>query len=211
MPRPNDWRYNLVNIFRGPAAIVAALALATPALADDITDQLDAGKALYEKGEYAKALAELQFAINDIQKKVSERYVAVMPAAPAGWEADEPEAQSGAMLGGGQVISRRYHEQNGDGQMTLQLSVDIPMIQAMSAMLTNPALISADPQAKRVRVGGENAVLKWNAPNKSGEVTMVLGNRILAQLEGQNLKSDAVLQDFMKNWDMKPLKAAAGL
>jgi len=54
-------------------------------------------------------------------------------------------------------------------------------------------------------------VLKWNAPNKSGEVTMMLGSRILAQLEGQNLKSDAVLQDFMKNWDMKPLKTAAGL
>jgi hypothetical protein len=198
-----------VNIFRGPAAIVAVLALAAPALADDITDQLDAGKALYEKGEYAKALSELQFAINDIQKKVSERYVTVMPGAPAGWEADEPEAQSGAMLGGGQVISRHYHEQNGDGQMTLQVSVDIPMVQAMSAMLTNPALISADPQAKRVRVGGENAVLKWNAASKSGEVTMVLGNRILAQLEGQNLKSDAVLQDVMKNWDVKPLKAAA--
>ncbi|HEY0526731.1 MAG TPA: hypothetical protein VGD08_25290 [Stellaceae bacterium] len=201
-----------MNIFRGSAAIVAVLALAaTPALADDITDQLDSGKALYAKGDYAQALSELQFAINDIQKKVSERYVAVMPAAPAGWEADEPEAQSGAMLGGGQVITRHYHEQNGgEGQMTLTVSVDIPMIQAMSAMLTNPALISADPQAKRVRVGGDNAVLKWNAPNKSGEVTMMLGSRILAQLEGQNLKSDAVLQDFMKNWDMKPLKTAAG-
>ena len=54
-------------------------------------------------------------------------------------------------------------------------------------------------------------MLKWDPANKSGEVSMVLGGRMMVHLEGSDLKSDAVLQDFMKNWDMKPLKVAAGM
>ena len=200
--------------FRASALALVGLAAAAgvaPALADDITDQIDAAKALYQKGDFAKAASELQFAITDIQKKASEKYVSALPPAPAGWEADEAEAQSGAMLGGGQMISRRYHEKSGDGEMTLQITIDNPMVQAMSAMFANPALIAADPQAKRIRVGGENAVLKWNPSGKSGEVSMVLGGRMMVHLEGRDLKSDAPLQDFMKNWDMKALKTAAGM
>jgi hypothetical protein len=194
------------------AAVALAVAAFVPAArADDITEQIESGKALYEKGDYAKAVSELQFAVNDIQKKVGEKYVQALPPAPAGWEADEAEAQSGAMLGGGQTVTRRYRESGGDGQMTLNVTVDNPMVQAMSAMFSNPALIAADPHAKRIRVGGENAVLKWDAGNKSGDVSMVLGGRMMVNLEGRGLKSDAVMQDFMKNWDMKPLKLAAGL
>jgi hypothetical protein len=196
---------------RTVAVALAVAALGTAARADDITEQIDSAKALYEKGEYARAASELQFAITDIQKKVGEKYVAAMPPAPAGWDADEAEAQSGAMLGGGQMVSRRYHEQGGDGEMTLQLTIDNPMVQAMSAMFSNPALIAADPHAKRIRVGGDTAVLKWEPGNKSGEVSMVLGGRMIVHLEGHQLASDAVLQDFMKSWDLKPLKVAAGL
>jgi hypothetical protein len=193
------------------ALAVAASGAVLPALADDITEQIDSGKSLYEKGDYAKAASELQFAINDIQKKVGEKYISALPAAPAGWEADDAEAQSGAMLGGGQMISRRYREAGGDGQMNLQITVDNPMIQAMSAMFSNPAIMAADPHAKRIRVGGENAMLKWEPANKSGEVSMVLGGRMMIHVEGSSLKSDAPLQDFVKNWDMKPLKVAAGM
>ncbi|HET8534055.1 MAG TPA: hypothetical protein VFL74_00735 [Sphingomicrobium sp.] len=200
---------------RSAAAAALSVLVATTAVsaakADDVLDQLDGARDLYQKGEFAKAVSELQFVITDIRRKVAAKYIAALPPAPAGWKAGEAESRSGAMIGGGQAITRNYQADDGNGSIDLQLMVDNPMTQAMLGLMSNPAMLAADPSARRVRINGENAILKWDASEKSGELSLVLGNRMLIHAEGQNLQSEAVLSDLVKACDFKAIKAAGGL
>ncbi|MDX6751484.1 hypothetical protein SH611_16885 [Geminicoccaceae bacterium 1502E] len=193
------------------AALAAAL-LATPAaaMADSVTDQLDEGRTLYEEGDFAGAITELEFAIKEIRGKVAGQYVETLPEPPAGWTA-EPAQQEGAaaFMGGGTMISRSYRAESGQGSIEAQLMVDNPMIQGFAAMLGNPALMAGQPNMKRVRVGRENAMLNWDESAGSGEITLVMG-RAMIKLEGSGLAGPEQLEELLKAWDIKKVKDLAG-
>ena len=202
---------------RSPAASFAALALllasASAASADDIREQLDLAVGLYEEGDLAGAITELQFAIGEIQARLGRVYAETFPPAPAGWTAEAPSQEaSPAFLGGGTIISRAYRENEGGGTMDAQLMIDNPMVQGLAALFSNPAMISANPDMKRVRLGRENALLEFDAAVGHGEITFLMGGgRAMLKIEGSGLASGDLLVETLEAWDRKGLEEAAGL
>lgn len=182
------------------------------AAADEIREQLDLAIELYEEGDYAGAVTELQFAIGEIQAKLGGAYAETFPPAPAGWTAAEPAQESGAaFMGGGTIINRRYSEDGGSAAMEAQLIIDNPMIQGMAALFSNPAIVAGNPNMQRVRMGRENALLDFDQAAGRGEITFMLGGRAMLKVEGSNLGSGDQLVALLKAWDMDGLRAAAGL
>jgi hypothetical protein len=195
-----------------PAAALAASMLAAPASADEILEQLDLARELYLEGDYAGAALELDFALGDLRTLVAGQYAETMPEAPEGWTAQRPSTEGGAaMMGGGSIITRTYNEDDGQGRIEAQLIVDNPMVQGMAAIFANPALIAAQPNTERLRIGRESGALQFDPDRGSGEVTLVLGGRILAKLEGRGLGSKEVLADMMRAWDLDAVKRLAGM
>jgi len=194
------------------ALVVGALAPAQ-AKADDIREQLDLAIELYEEGDYAGAITELQFAIGEIQALVGDAFALTFPPAPAGWTAAEPSREAGmAFLGGGSTVNRRYSEDAGSGSMEAQLIIDNPMIQGMAALFSNPAMLAANPNMQRVRMGRDNAILEFDEAAGRGEITyMAAGGRAMLKIEGRSLASSDQLVDLLRAWDMDGLRAAAGL
>jgi hypothetical protein len=184
-----------------------------PLAADEIREQLDLAIELYEEGDYAGTVTELQFAIGEIQAKLGGAYAQTFPPAPDGWSAAEPSQESGAaFMGGGTIVNRRYSEDGGNGSMEAQLIIDNPMIQGMAALFSNPAMLAANPNMQRVRMGRDNAVLDFDEAAGRGEVTfMAGGGRAMLKVEGRGLSSGDQLVDLLKAWDMDGLRAAAGL
>ncbi|HEX2526347.1 MAG TPA: hypothetical protein VHL31_08590 [Geminicoccus sp.] len=185
-----------------------------PAAADQVTDQLDLGKKYYEEGDLTGAINELQFAIQDIRSQLSARYRAGFPDAPAGWVAadgSEDNSAAMAMFGGGTSVARTYTQQGGEGVIDATISVDNPMIQGLAAMLNNPAIMAANPAARRVRVGRENVLVQLEEGGDSGEATLVLGGRMLLQLQGRGLENSALLEEMAANWKLDELKKIAGM
>ncbi|MGE5517752.1 MAG: hypothetical protein ACM31D_18260, partial [Bacteroidota bacterium] len=131
------------------------------------------------------------------------------PPAAAGWQADPPEIQGLGQVGGGMAVTRAY----GKGESSLNASVflDSPAVDSAVPLFANPAAIAGQPNMKRVKVGTEDALLRFDSANKSGEVTMVLGNRILLSIEGDNLANADVLTEAAKGWNVARIKALAGL
>jgi hypothetical protein len=197
------------------ACLLAALAAAplVPARADSVTEQIDQGRAYYEEGDYAGAIAELEFALNEIRAKVARLYSDTLPAAPAGWRTDEADVQAGGMMfGGGTSVSREYREDGGRGYVQAQLMIDNPMLQGLAALFSNPALLAAQSNVERVRVGRDSAMLKWDEADESGEITLLLGGgRGMVQLEGRNLPDKQFLVDLLNAWDLRTVKDIAGL
>jgi len=194
------------------AAVVAGSLASAPAAADDIREQLELAIELYDEGDYAGTITELQFAIGEIQALLGDAFAETFPPAPAGWTAAEPSREAGAaFLGGGTMVNRSYTEDGGSGTMEAQLIIDNPMIQGMAALFSNPAMLASNPNMQRVRMGRENAILEFDEAAGSGEISFLVGGgRALLKVEGRSLASSEPLSELLKAWDMDGLRAAAG-
>lgn len=194
--------------------VVLTLPVTASALADDVVEQLELGLELYQDQEYGAAITELEFAINDIRKLMSGRIAETFPEAPEGWSAGTVESAGGggaaAMFGGGgSMLEREYHQDEGSGRLTAKLMIDNPMVQAMSAMFNNPAMLAAQPNMERLRIGRDTALVKWEPERGNVEVSFMIDGRILMQVNGQGVASQDPAVDLLKAWDMDALRDQA--
>jgi hypothetical protein len=150
-------------------AIIALVSIGAAALADEVIDQIEVGKRNDIEGDYAAAITEFEFALGAVRSKLSALFVATMPDPPIFWMAEEAGLDSGsAMLGGGLIIARAYREEKGDGRVRAELVVDSPMVQAFSAVLSNPIMVANEPRIERIRFGKKTGLLNWNPDSGSG-------------------------------------------
>ncbi|MDH3661080.1 MAG: hypothetical protein OEU92_13830 [Alphaproteobacteria bacterium] len=198
----------LITVALGFTAVSSAPATAT---ADEVIEQIEAGKAYYAEGDLARALTEFEFALNALRTRFSNAFMATLPGPPALWSAEKPMLETGAALfGAGVMVTRRYLEEKGEGQITAELMVDSPMVQAFSAVFSNPIMIANDPGLERVRLGKMTALLNWDEDRRTGDLSLPLGGRVLAKLIGRDLDDKTILVQMMKAWDLDAVKDVAG-
>ena len=195
--------------------VLSSFALVSPnsVLADAVEEQIQQGLDLYQNQDYGAAITELEFAISDIRKRMSELIAETFPSAPSGWSAGDVSSASeaagaAALFGGsmGTMIERPYTQDDGNGQITATLTIDNPMVQGMAAFFNNPMLMSAQPNTERLRIGRETAMLKWEPAQSQAEATLLLDGRIMLQVKGNRLDSPDVVADLLKDWDIEAVR-----
>jgi hypothetical protein len=193
------------------AGIVLALAGGGQALADEVGEQIDLGKELYQEGDFRGAVEELQYAISQIQQKLNEEYMTLLPDPLEGWRADEAQAQTAgmAMMGGGTQISRDYYAQEDNGQVNIQILANSPMLAAMSMMIGNPMMMQGERDTKPYRKGRTKGMIKENAKNI--EITLLVANRVLITVKGSRVDSKEPVEAYLDAMDLRAVeKAFAG-
>ena len=85
------------------------------------------------------------------------------------------------------MLSRTYHEASGGGSIEAQLMTGGSLMQGLASMFMNPQLLAAQPNAKRIRVGREAAVVTYNPDDKSGQLVLSLGGKVSIMLQGHDL------------------------
>jgi len=185
-------------------------------LSDEVKEQIELGLQLYEEQDYGAAITELEFAITEMRKLISDRISETFPDAPPGWTAAEAESQAGGAGlaglfggGGGTMLERKYRQEGGNGQMDASLMIDSPMIQGLAMLFNNPAMMAAQPNTERVRIGRESAMVKWEPNRSQAEVTMLLDGRIMMQVTGRNLESPEVAVDLLRAWNIQAVREQA--
>lgn len=187
------------------AALAFGLAalLAPPALAaDTVPAHLDAARAAHAKGDLARAAVELEAAMAELHVRLGKLLGDFLPPSPAGWQAEPVEIQSLSGSGGGLSVSRAYLRN--DASLNAALIVDSPAVAAAAAQFQ----AAPQPNARKVKVGGEDAMLRWDLESRTGEVLMVPGARVLLQIEGDNLPAGEVLNDLAKGWNLAGIRKA---
>lgn len=187
-------------------ALVAVTFAAASLKADEITDLLKKAGSDYESGNYSEAISSLDYAGQLIRQKKGEGLLKLLPEAQKGWTAEEPtsESTSGAMFGGMVAVERRY--QKDDSGVTIKITSDSPMLAGMLGMFSNPMLVSGSG-GKMETIKGQKAVVKYDAPNKSGDINIVVGGKILVTIEGHDVSRD-VLTGYAGAIDYAKLSAA---
>jgi hypothetical protein len=161
------------------------------AFADDVTDAINEALQNYNDGKFSDAMTSLNYASQLIGQKKGGDLQSFLPQPLGGWEAEEASSQSvgTAMLGGGVSAERQYNK--GSSSVRIQIVTDSPMIQSMMMMFGNPMMAGADG-GKMEKISGEKAIVKYNAAEKTGTITLVIANRFLVTLDG----NDAALEDL---------------
>lgn len=156
---------------------VMILALAAPAVADEIEDSIKLALESYQAGDVANAKSELDYAAQLLTQKQSEALVSFLPAPFAGWTQEEVENASigAAMFGGGLTAIADYVR---DGEnVEIQLMADSPLMATMMSMFANPAMVGATGKLKRVN--GQKMI-----ETHDGELQALIHNRFMVQVSG---------------------------
>ena len=163
---------------RAPALLAAALC-ALPAAADEVVDTLNSAIAAYEGGDVQYALEELGYAQQLLLTIKTDSLRTFLPEAPEGWTRTiNEEMNTGlAMMGGGVGAEAVY--EGGSDRITLRLMMDNPMVGALASMIPNATMMGA----KMERVGREKFM------NQNGELTGLIGNRVLVQVSGGEVEA----------------------
>lgn len=167
-------------------SLAAVLAVLTPlpALADDVTDALNAAIEAYEEGEVQDALDELAYATQLLNEMKAEGLTAFLPPALDGWtrEISDDSSQALGFMGGG--ISAEANYSGPGGSFSIIMMADNPMVAQMGAMLANTAIMATMGQIERIN--------RENFLNADGDLTALIGNRILIQASGS--PTDAMIE-----------------
>ncbi len=194
----------------GVVAVALILAVGTrgPARADDIGGQLDAARAAFAKGDSLRTLESAQAAVGALTAKLAEQFTRVLPPPPAGWEAGAASSQPLDEVGGGLTISRGY--QKGEAALSVALILDNPAVATAQAMFQPGGIPAGEAGWSHVRIGADDALLRFDPANRDGEILLVLQGRALLQIEGSEIDSQAILTDTAKGWGIGALKKLLG-
>jgi hypothetical protein len=193
--------------------LAGGLVLPTAATrADEITDQLDQARAYYDQGDVTGAIGELEFVLQALKSKIGEQLLATFPEPPAGWTVEAGEQPQAAMpfAAAGTMLSRTYRSAAGDGSIEAQLMSGGGFLQGLAGMFMNPQVMAAQPNARRVRVGRENAVVTYDAGARSAQLVLDVGGKATIMLQGQGVASGDPLVELANRWDIKQVKELVG-
>lgn len=158
------------------AASVALATVSAPALADEFTDTIDAALEAYSADDINGAAEELAYATSLLQTMKGERFAALLPEALDGWtrEVDMEANAAVGMFGGGVTATGNYTGPSGD--VRIQMMADNPTVMTMAGMYANPQMLAN--MGEVIRVNRQSFV------NQNGELTGVIGGRVLIQIGG---------------------------
>ncbi|WP_051284128.1 hypothetical protein [Desulforegula conservatrix] len=161
--------------------------------ADEVTDSINEGLEHYKKGNHAEAVNSLNFASQKIAQLKAEKIKTLLPKPLDGWKAEEPSSQaSGAAVFGGGVSAEGKYSKKDKGSVSVKFVTDSPMLQSMMMLFSNPMFATSDG-GKLEKINNQKAIVKFDAANKSGNINIVVANKILVTVEGNDITQDDLM------------------
>lgn len=184
-------------------AAVVLLCAAVPAwAADDVAAHLDAARAAQQKADLLVAAHETELALKLLHDKLGRLFAETLPAMGGRWKAEEVEIDSLGEVGGGLSITRAYTRD--DSSLNISLLLDSPEVAATQAMLAAPPV---QPNLKKIKVGGEDALLRFDSGTGTGEITLVVAGRVQVEIQGDNISGPDPLVEAANGCNLSRLKA----
>lgn len=184
---------------------VAALLLMFPAAAlaaDDVPARLDSARTAYQKGDIARAARDAEAALRQMQDRLGKMFAETLPTMGGRWKAEPVETDSLGEIGGGLSVSRAYTRD--DTSLNATLLLDSPEVASALAQL---AATPGQPNVKKVKAAGEDALLRFDAATGTGEVTMVVAGRAVLEIQGDNINNSDALMEAANGWNVGKIKA----
>lgn len=125
----------------------------------------------------------------------------------SGWEREEPKGEKMTLPVPFSQTETRYTK--GDANVEVKI-IDTGFSQLLFAPYTMLLTAGYEKESssgyeKATTIAGNPGFEKWNKESKDGEITVVVANRFLVSLEGNDITDNKVLQEFVAKMDMSKL------
>lgn len=199
----------------GPALAGCLLALlATPGtaadpLTDSIEGQIDAALQAYRKGDSRVAIQALRFAAAQIEEQLASRRAALLPEPLPGWIAEPAATNSGGLIGllTGTTIARLYRQPATNAEIKITVTTDSPLLAMMNMLMSSPLLMQTEAGTRPYTFGTHRGLLR-REPGGDTRLSLMLGNRILLQIEGSSGTTQDMLEAYLNGMDLRALEKA---
>lgn len=199
---------NFTKLLKASLLISMMPMLSTPVFADEITDQITAGLEAYKEQDYKMAVEELKFVTAQLQQLHQAEMQKLMPKALEGWTEKEGSSRDNqvamSMMGGGTSMKSEFKRNR--ERVIIEVMANSPMMQMMTMMLKNPAMMAGQQNTKPYRYKKAKGMIKTE--NNKTEITLMLAGQILIKATGRQLEDDAVLKEYLEQLDFSKLKEA---
>lgn len=194
---------------RPTLALGIALGLSGACTADEVTDQIEAGRKAYESNELRTSVEALNFAVAKIQERITANLLTLLPAPASGWQADPAESQSGGMAAmlTGTTLSRRYHGPEG-AEVELHLMADSPLMPMLTMALSMPFMAQSNQNLKVYSLAGNRGTIEHAPDTRDYEITLLVGNRLVVQGKGTNLADPRPIELYLERLDLNAIQKA---
>ncbi len=182
--------------------LLACVAGASIARADDVSDQIDKAAAAWRAHDSQAAIIALEAAASLLHQARADALKALLPPPLPGWTADpaETSAVSAAVLGGGTSATGTYH--NGEQRVQVQITTDSPMLMGMAALLGSP--MGAASGVRTVTVGGRP--MSYTQSDNS-YITLV-ADKVMVKVDGSKDTPETTLRSFIASLDFGAVEKA---
>jgi len=179
--------------FQLTALALSSFALATPGVADDVSDSLTAALAAYDAGDLRTTTAQLAAATVAVSQKKTALLEAILPPVPEGWtrEVNSDYSAGIAMMGGGTGTEASYSDANGN-RISVNYTMDSPMLAMMIGMFASGQTMAM--MGSTVDVNGVKMV------DQDNSLVTVVDGRILVQINGDQTEKLLPLAKTI-DWD----------
>jgi len=196
--------------------LLANFICATPN--QEALDSLDAAKNLISKAKYSKALDEINYAVSKINELLSEKLKSFIPEkGPSGYNLTEKNAQglgaAGAIVGSTNSLTGVGRYEN-DSDSSIELTIASGGLLGKTASFANFGNMfgsfdnSSGNNTKSVRINGYTGSLTENSSDKSGTLSIQIGEKTSITINGYNIESIEVLMELAKKIDLSGLEEA---
>ena len=111
-------------------------------------------------------------------------------------------------VGGGLSVARSYGK--GEAMLNASLIVDNPAVAAAQSLFQSNSQVAAQPGWSRLKLGTDDALLRFDAGTRSGEIMIVIGTRVLLEIEGTEIGREDILVEAAKGWNLAVVRRLIG-
>ncbi len=180
---------------------------------EEAMDSLATAKTFVEKGNYNKAIEEINYALAKINELTAEGLIKFIPEPPPGYTLDNKQSQgtgAGAAIAGNAGASANYSNPDG-ASINLNIAIGgmtgkMASIAAFGQMFAGLAATGEGSQSKQIRVQGYTGTEMYNNQQKSGTLTFQVGAKTSVTIEGNSIESSGILKQLAKNIDFAGLE-----
>lgn len=200
-------------------AVLLVLTFSLCAWADDPAQEaissLQTAQGLIKSGDTAKAIEEINFALSKLNEVTASGMIKFIPAAPKGFKLESKSSQGmgqGAMAVGNAGAEGEY---SGANEASVKITIatggvtgKLGSLASFGAMFAGISQNSSGSGSKSVRVKGFTGTLTFDADNKSGSLSLQVGEKTSVNIEGSNIDNENVLKSFAEIMDLTGLSKA---
>ncbi|MCC6130753.1 MAG: hypothetical protein IT186_12570 [Acidobacteria bacterium] len=140
----------------------------------------------------AKAAKEME-SQKPVEPVHFSKLIELLPAAPSGFEAQEPRGETTAAMGFKiSQAERNYSKEGQDLEVTLMDGAFNAPIYAFVAMASQFSRESTEGYEKGVTIGENPGVEKWEKESKRGELSIVVNKRFVITIRASGVEPDFV-------------------